>query len=67
MLCAVLVVLAFVKCFPLVLNKFKIYREITEKSTQLGIENSALFYTEEKLTSVAEQKLKRQLATRKIK
>ena len=63
MICAALVIWGFVKCIPLILNRFKIYREITEKSAQLGIENSALFYTEEKHTSVAEQKLKRQLAT----
>lgn len=52
-----LVLWSFIKGFPLILNNIKPYRAVIEKSEELGIDNAALFYSEEAHTSIAEYKL----------
>jgi len=48
----------FIKIVPVVLNNLDSYKEVIEHSEELGIDNSTLFYSEEPLSSVAEQELK---------
>ena len=57
MILCLLIVWGFIRFAPLLLGKLKSYQNIVEKSEELGIDNSALFYSEEPLTSVAEQEL----------
>ena len=58
MILVILAIAVFVKWTPLVLKKSDTYRKITEKSIELGIDNAALFYSEESHSSIAEQNLK---------
>ena len=58
MILVILAIAVFVKWTPLVLNESDAYRKITEKSIELGIDNAALFYTEESHSSIAEQNMK---------
>jgi len=55
---AISTIVAFIKWSPLVFNKSDTYREITKKSVEMGIDNAALFYTEEKHSEIAEQNMK---------
>ena len=48
----------FVYVVPKALNEFKAYRAVIKSSEQLGVDNAALFYTEELLTSQAELEMK---------
>ena len=52
---------SFVHLMPLILNKISSYREVINKSVSLEIDNSALFYSEEPLTSSAEMELRERL------
>lgn len=56
-----LAIAAFISLFPLLLECSETYTAIKQKSEALGIDNSALFYSEESMTSVAEQVLKTKL------
>ncbi|MCG8309707.1 MAG: hypothetical protein MI975_20090 [Cytophagales bacterium] len=51
----------FIEFFPELLSAIKPYREVIEFSENAGIDNAALFYSEESLTSSAEQEIKEQL------
>lgn len=53
----VVLIWCFVKYTPVLLNKVKIYKQVIDYSMKMGIDNAALFYTEEPLTSQAEQEL----------
>ena len=53
----------FIRIAPSLLNKLKSYQDLVQKSEELGIDNSALFYSEEPLTSIAEQELSVKLNT----
>ena len=46
---------------PLILNKIPSYTDVIKKSETLGIDNAALFYSEEPLTSRAELELNERL------
>ena len=48
----------------MLLSKFRYYEEIVNNADSLGIDNAALFYTEDPITSIAEQKLRDKLKTR---
>lgn len=52
-----LAIWSFVVGFPLILNRISSYQEVIENSENLGIDNAALFYSEEPYTSVAENNL----------
>ena len=56
-----LAVYGFIIIIPLFLNKIKSYRDVIENSESLEIDNSALFYSEEALTSRAELELRERL------
>ncbi len=47
----------FVEGFPLILSNISSYQEVIENSEIMGIDNAALFYSEEAYTSIAENKL----------
>lgn len=47
----------FVEGFPLILSNISSYQEVIENSENMGIDNAALFYSEEAYTSIAENKL----------
>ena len=52
----------FVELVPLVLNKSSSYENVIQKSEAMEIDNSALFYSEEALTSKAESELNERLS-----
>jgi len=52
-----LAIWGFIIIIPLFLGRFKSYSEVIKKSEDLGIDNSALFYSDEPLTSIAEIEL----------
>jgi len=52
---------AFIFYFPSLLERNKTYQLIKQNSEAMGIDNSALFYSEESKTSEAEQELKSRL------
>ena len=53
----------FIKFIPVGLNQIQSYKKITDYSMKLGIDNAALFYSEELHTSEAELELKNRLNT----
>lgn len=53
----------FIKVFPLLLSRIDTYEKVIENSENLGIDNSTLFYSEEPLTSKAEQELTNRLSS----
>ena len=61
LLFCVVAIWVFVKITPLLLSGINSYQQVIQKSKILGIDNSALFYTEELLTSKAEQELNERL------
>ncbi len=61
LLICVAAIWVFVKITPLLLSRINAYQQVIQKSEILGIDNSALFYSEELLTSKAEQELKERL------
>jgi hypothetical protein len=61
MILCFLAIWGFVKFSPLLLNKIESYQLVIKNSEQMGIDNATLFYSEEPLTSDAEQYLKQQL------
>ena len=61
MIVCFLAVGGFIKIFPLLSNRMDTYRMIMKNSEQLGIDNASLFYSEEPLTSKAEQELFKRL------
>jgi hypothetical protein len=56
-----LLVWSFIYLMPFFLNKIPSYTDVIQKSETLGIDNSALFYSEEPLTSRAELELNERL------
>jgi hypothetical protein len=56
-----LMIWSFVYLMPLILNKIPSYADVIQNSETLGIDNSALFYSEEPLTSSAEMELRERL------
>jgi hypothetical protein len=65
LICCFLAIGIFVKVLPLVLNSIKSYHLVVKNSEELGIDNSALFYSEEPLTSIAENELLESLKPKK--
>ncbi len=57
----VVAIWVFVKITPVLLSRITSYQQVIQKSEILGIDNSALFYSEELLTSKAEQELNERL------
>jgi hypothetical protein len=55
----------FVFMIPKILNEFQVYRQFVETSHSKGIDNSALFYTEEPHALQSEQILKERLNLKK--
>ena len=55
----------FIKYSPVLIKKVKAYRQVTDYSEKMGIDNAALFYSEEPFTSQAEQELLMRLKTKK--
>lgn len=55
----------FVVGFPLILNNISSYQELIENSENMGIDNAALFYSEEVHTSIAEKNLLESLRSEK--
>ena len=51
----------FVKLCPLLLSQNSTYKQLTDRSEKLGIDNAALFYSEEAKTATAEKALKDRL------
>lgn len=47
----------FVEGFPMILSHITSYQEVIVNSENMGIDNAALFYSEETYTSIAENKL----------
>ncbi len=58
----VLALWAFVFVVPKILNEFEVYRQFVEISRSKGIDNSALFYSEEPHALKSEQVLKERLS-----
>ena len=56
-----LLIWSFIYLIPLILNKIPSYTDVIQKSETLGIDNAALFYSEEPLTSMAELELNERL------
>jgi len=56
-----LAIWGFIKIFPMILGRISVYQAVIENSENLEIDNSALFYSEESHTSVAERDLKEKL------
>ena len=54
-------VFLFIKFFPMITDLSSTYRMITDQSQKLGIDNAALFYSEDAQTAIAEKKLKDRL------
>ena len=54
---------SFMYLMPLILNKIPSYADVIQKSETLGIDNAALFYSEEPLTSRAEFELNERLTS----
>ena len=52
-----LMIWCFVQLVPFILNKISSYKKVIQKSESMDIDNSALFYSEEALTSIAESEL----------
>jgi len=52
-----------VQLAPIVLTKIPAYDELIQKSESMGIDNAALFYSEEALTSLAESELNERLGS----
>ena len=65
LICCFLAIGIFVKVLPLVLNSIKSYHLVVKNSEELGIDNSALFYSEEPLTSIAENEINENLRSSK--
>lgn len=61
MIVCLVAVWGFIKITPLLLENIKSYQEVIERSEELGIDNSTLFYSEEPLTYTSEQELKLRL------
>ena len=61
MFACLVAVWGFIKIIPLILENINSYQEVIERSEELGIDNSTLFYSEEPLTFTAEQELKLRL------
>ena len=64
MVICLLAIWGFIKVSPILLNGIKSYQEVIVNAEKLGIDNAALFYSEESHTSQAEQKLKEQLSSK---
>lgn len=62
---SIIVICTFIIITPKALNEIKMYREVIESSERLGVDNSALFYTEEHMTAQAELELKERIGKRK--
>lgn len=56
-----LLIWGFVQLVPTFLNKIPSYKDVINNSVSLDIDNAALFYTEEPLTSSAEMELSERL------
>lgn len=63
LLFCIVLIWCFVELVPLVLNKSSSYENVIQKSESLDIDNAALFYSEEALTSDAELELRQRLST----
>ena len=61
MLACLVAVWGFIKIIPLILENINSYKAVIERSEELGIDNSTLFYSEEPLSFTAEQELKHRL------
>lgn len=55
----------FVEGFPMILSHITSYQEVIVNSENMGIDNAALFYSEEAYTSIAENKLYESLRSEK--
>ena len=62
MICCFIAVWMFIQVVPMALDKLKTYKAIIEKSEKLGIDNAALFYSEEEHTSLAEREISSKLS-----
>lgn len=51
----------FIKFSPVLLYKIGYYKDIIENAEKLGVDNAAMFYTEDPVTSFAEQRIKEKL------
>lgn len=56
-----LLVIGFIYLSPKIFNRIPTYSQVIDNAEARGIDNSALFYSEEMLTSRAEEKLNEQL------
>lgn len=56
-----LAICGFIIVIPKFLSQFSSYSDLIKKSEELGIDNAALFYSEEPLTSNAELELNERL------
>lgn len=56
-----LAIWGFIIVIPKFLSQFSSYSDVIRKSEELGIDNAALFYSEEPLTSIAELELRERL------
>ena len=59
-----MLVWCFIKYMPVLIKNVKVYRQVTKCAEEMGIDNAALFYSEEPLTSQAEQELLMRLKTK---
>lgn len=57
-----LLILGFVYFAPKALSRIPAYSELIQNSEEMGIDNTALFYSEEALTSEAEKELNDKLS-----
>jgi hypothetical protein len=60
----VLALWAFVFVVPKILNEIEVYRQFVEISRSKGVDNSALFYSEEPHTLKSEQELKERFSVK---
>jgi len=58
-----LLIWCFVQLAPIVLTKIPTYDQLIQKSESMDIDNAALFYSEEALTSLAESELNERLGS----
>ena len=57
LLLCLIVMIAFIRLFPLLMKTNTTYVKIQKNSERMGIDNSTLFYSEEPRTSTAEETL----------
>jgi len=58
---SILAIFGFMELMPRILGKIQIYREIQKSSSEHGIDNNTIFYSEEPISYQAEHEIKEKI------